>query len=168
MKSDGRVLPAFFVMGRDGGHFLPSDAMPDDSAKDDFAETARLFSIAHAGTMGVLIAEAWTVIAKPGHDINLTVAPSQSPERREIVLLAGESRSEQQHRLLLIDRDVKGKFIKFNKYQIPGVDGVRGRFSQFVSPDAPTEQERAIATALLRQQGIDVGHQRSVRPRFHM
>ena len=50
MRNIGRVPPTLFLIGADGPVLFIPENMADDSAKDDFATTARLMCIAHAAS----------------------------------------------------------------------------------------------------------------------
>jgi hypothetical protein len=59
MRNIGRVPPTLFLIGANGLVMFIPDNLADDSAKDDFATTARLMCIAHAATATVMTLEAW-------------------------------------------------------------------------------------------------------------
>ena len=58
-RNIGRVPPTLFLIGANGLVMFIPDNLADDSAKDDFATTARLMCIAHAATATVMTLEAW-------------------------------------------------------------------------------------------------------------
>ena len=95
MRNTGRVIPALFLIGPDGPLMFVPESLADEHAKDDFATQARLMCIAHAATARVMTLEAWAKFAKPGEKFDLTEAPSEAFDRREFVVLMGESHDGQ-------------------------------------------------------------------------
>ena len=91
MRNMGRVPPTLFLIGADGPVLFIPESMADDRAKDDFAATARLMCIAHAASACVMTLEAWAKFATPGEKLDMTEAPSEAFDRREVVVLMGES-----------------------------------------------------------------------------
>ena len=102
MGNSGRVTPALFFLGLDGqGMFVPQ-SLADDSAKDDFADQARLACVAHAAYACVMVLEAWARFAKPGEKLDTSEPPSEAMDREEYVILMGESRQGNRPRFLPI------------------------------------------------------------------
>ena len=56
-------------------------------------------------------------------------APSDPFDRREFVILMGESHEAQKQEFLPIIRRDKGKFFGFDESEVLGVDELKGRFA---------------------------------------
>jgi hypothetical protein len=157
MRNIGRVPPALFLLGADGPVMFLPENMADDSAKDDFATTARLMCIAHAATATVMTLEAWAKFAKPGEKFDMTEPPSEAFDREEVVVLMGESRDGQKQKFLPIIRSGNGKFFGFGESDAPDMDEMKGRFAQILPPKVPDDEMRLLAKAMLKVKGVKVG-----------
>jgi len=153
MRGTGRVTPTLFLIGPDGPLMFVPDSLADEQAKDDFANKARLVCIAHAATACVMALEAWAKFAKPGEKLDMTEAPSEAFDRREVVVLMGESRDGQKQKFLPIIRSGNGKFFGFGEAEDPGADEMKGRFVQILPTKAPDEGLREVAKAMLKVKG---------------
>ena len=98
--------------------------------------------------------EAWAKFAKPGEKFDMTEAPSQAFDRREFVVLMGESRDAQKQKFLPIIRSGNGKFFGFGESEVPDMDEMKGRFAQILPPKVPDEQIRLVAKAMLKVKGV--------------
>ena len=171
MRKFSRLTPALFLIGADGQllMFVP-DNLADDAAKDDFATTARLVCIAHGATACVMVLEAWAKFATPGEKLDVSEPPSEAFDRREVVVLMGESREMQRQKFLPILRSGNGKFFGFGEPHVPGVDRMEGRFAQILPPKVPDEATREVVQAMLKVKGIakakSLGGPLRSRPRF--
>jgi hypothetical protein len=154
MGNSGRMAATLFLVGPDGPLMFMPESLADDSAKDDFATKARLMCIAHAATACVMAMEAWAKFAKPGEKFDVTEAPSEAFDRREFVILMGESREAQKQKFLPIIRSDNGKFFGFGEPEVPGADELKGRFAQILPPKMPDPQTRLVAQALLKLKGV--------------
>ena len=154
MRNIGRVPPTLFLIGADGPVMFIPESMADDRAKDDFAATARLMCIAHAASACVMTLEAWAKFAQPGEKLDMTEAPSEAFDRRELVVLMGESRNGQKQRLLPIIRSDNGKFFGFGESELPELDEMKGRFAQLLPTKVPDDGLRQVAKAMLKVQGV--------------
>jgi hypothetical protein len=154
MRGTGRVTPALFLAGPDGPLMFVPESLADVDAKDDFAQTAQLMCIAHGATACVMALEAWAKFAKPGEKFDLTEAPSEAFDRREFVVLMGETRSGHKQKYLPIIRSGNGKFFGFGEAEDPGADEVKGRFAQFLPPKVPDDAMREVAKAMLKVKGV--------------
>jgi len=154
MRNIGRVPPTLFLIGADGPVIFIPENMADERAKDDFAATARLLCIAHAASACVMTLEAWAKFATPGEELDMTEAPSEAFDRRELVVLMGESRDGQKQRLLPIIRSDNGKFFGFGESEVPVMDEMKGRFAQLLPTKAPDDGLREVAKAMLKLQGV--------------
>jgi hypothetical protein len=98
--------------------------------------------------------EAWAKFAKPGEKLDLTEAPSEAFDRRELVVLMGESRNGQKQKLLPIIRSDNGKFFGFGECEVPEMDEMKGRFAQLLPTKVPDDELRQIAKAMLKVKGV--------------
>ena len=156
MRNIGRVPPTLFLIGADGPVIFIPENMADDGAKDDFATTARLMCIAHAATATVMTLEAWMKTATPGEKLDMTEPPSEAFDRREVVVLMGESRDGQKQKFLPIIRSDNGKFFGFGEFDVPVMDQMKGRFAQILPPKVPDAQLREVAKVMLKVKGVKV------------
>ena len=158
----GRLPPTLFLTGPDGLLMFMAESLADDSAKDDFATYARLACIAHGATAVVMALEAWIKFAKPGEKLDETEPPSEAVDRREVIVLMGESRSGQKQKFLPIIRSGNGKFFGLGDDEAPAMDQMKGCFAQILPPKPPTAEIRALAQTLLKGGG---GSKLGVMPR---
>ena len=154
MRGTGRVTPTLFLIGPDGPLMFVPESLADDGAKDDFATNARLICIAHAATACVMALEAWAKFAKPGEKFDMTEPPSEAFDRREVVVLIGESRDAHKQKFLPIIRSGNGKFFGFGESEVPGMDEMKGRFAQILPSKVPDEGLREVARAMLKVKGV--------------
>lgn len=154
MRNTGRVTPALFLLGPDGPLMLVPESLADESAKDDFANNARLMCIAHGATAVVMVLEAWAKFATPGEKFDMTEPPSEAFDRREVVVLMGESRDGPKQKFLPIIRSGNGKFFGFGESDVPVMDQMTGRFAQILPPKVPDDEMRLVAKAMLKVKGV--------------
>lgn len=167
MRCRGAVPVTLFLLGPQGpAVFIPS-TFGSDSSKDAFAFDARLVCIAHGATHVVMIAESWEVLAGPGVPLDPSQRPSESPHRREVIALMGESAGIQQMKILPIRRSPDGGFTGFGEVSILPCDNIEGRFARLLPERPPTPREQARARLLLMSRGIgmDVPSRQQVRER---
>lgn len=154
MRNMGRLPPTLFLIGPDGPLMFMPESLADESAKDDFATSARLMCIAHAATSVVMALEAWAKFATPGEKFDMTEAPSEAFDRREFVVLMGESHSGQKQKFLPIIRSGNGKFFGFGESEVPTMDEMKGRFAQLLPTKVPDAATRELAKAMLKVKGV--------------
>ena len=154
MRNLGRVPPTLFLIGADGPVLFIPENLADDRAKDNFAATARLMCIAHAASACVMTLEAWAKFAKPGEELEMTEAPSEAFDRRELVVLMGESRDGQKQKFLPIIRSDNGKFFGLGESEVPDMNEMTGRFAQLLPTKVPDDGLRQVAKAMLKVQGV--------------
>jgi hypothetical protein len=154
MRNIGRLQPTIFILGIEGPQMLTADCLDSDEAKEDFARAARLLSIARSATASVMAAESWGVFAKPDESLDVTTPPSQSPHRKELIVLAGEAHGERRNKILLVLRNQTGQFAAIEELSLPKIDMVGGRFAELLSSTPASEAQRNKAEAILRAQGI--------------
>ena len=163
MRNMGRVPPTLFLIGADGPVLFIPENMADDRAKDDFATTARLMCIAHAASACVMTLEAWAKFATPGEKLDLTEAPSEAFDRREVVVLMGESRDGQKQKFLPIIRSDNGNFFGFGESEVPKMNEMKGRFAQILPTKVPDDGLRQVANAMLKVKGVKFGQPGNAR-----
>jgi hypothetical protein len=149
MRQFGHITPALFFIGSDGQGIFAPESMADDSEKDDFATMARLACIAHGASCCVMVLEAWAKFGQPDEKLDLSEPPSEALDRKEYVILMGESRNGNRQRFLPIIRSGNGKFFGFGDSNEPGVD-MQGRFAGILTPKVPDTRARALAAAMLQ------------------
>ena len=154
MRNMGRMPPTLFLIGPDGPLMLMPESLADDSAKDNFATNARLMCIAHAATSVVMALEAWAKFATPGEKFDETERPSEAIDRREFVILMGESHSGQKQKFLPIIRSGNGKFFGFGESEVPEMDEMKGRFAQLLPTKIPDAAMCALAKGMLKVKGV--------------
>ncbi len=154
MRARGKVPPALLAVGPGGPLFFIPSTLADERAKDNFANTARLICIAHAATAAVMILEAWMKLAAPDGSLDLSVPPSESLLRREIVLLTGETRARVQQKILPIIRTGAGGFFGFGEFEGPAATSFQGRFAQILPPKPPSPEMQNKARTLLAAMGV--------------
>ena len=133
--------------------FVP-DSLMDVRAKNNFANTARLICLGYEVTAAVLVLEAWMKIAKPGETLDMTEPPSEAFDRREVVVLTGETAQHCKQMLLPIIRTDAGGFFGFGEHDGPKLDNFTGRFAQLLPPKRPGAEGMELARALLAAMGI--------------
>ena len=155
MRNGGTMAPTLFIIGADGPVMFVPESLANDGEKDAFATTARLMCIAHAASVVVMAMEAWIKTATPGETLDLTEPPSEAFDRKEVIVLMGESRDGHKQKFLPIIRSGNGKFFGFGESDIPVLDKMEGRFAQILPPNVATAQHRALAKAMLKVKGVN-------------
>jgi hypothetical protein len=149
MNNSGRVTPTCFLLAADGQCMLTPQSLADTGEKEEFANLLRLACIAHDATACVMVLEAWAKFATPGEPLDTTEAPSEAIDRKEFVILTGESRQGNRQQFLPIVRYDNGKFFRLGDPYEPGAD-MKGRFAQILPPDKPDAAAREVARAMLQ------------------
>ena len=167
LRETGCMPPVLFLVGLDGPQMLVPDSLADAAAKDDFATTARLMCIAHGATACVMGLEAWAKFATAQEALDPAEPPSESFDRKEIVVLMGEDRTGKKQKLLPIVRSDNGTFFGFAEGNLPAFDGMEGRFAQILPPNIPAEKDRSLAKAILQVKGVAAGRPATKPPRRH-
>ena len=93
-------------------------------------------------------------LAKPGKALDMTEPPSEAFDRREVVVLTGETAQHCKQLLLPIIRTDAGGFFGLGEHDGPKIDNFTGRFAQLLPPKQPTGEARELARALLASMGI--------------
>ncbi len=156
MRTSGSVPPTLMAHTPEGFILFTPSRLDSEAAKDDFARTGRLIAIGYRAAAVVMILESWaTFAARPGAPLPKG-RPSQSPDRKEIVAVMGESRDGRAQQFLFIQRDAAGKFTGFGTSLLPQFDKLEGRFAGMIPPNAPTDEDTRKAQALLAAMGVTV------------
>lgn len=156
MRTTGSVLATVIADTDEGYVFCMPSALADEAAKDHFAEVARLFAVAHDARALAMVVEAWAKLPDAKGHLDTETPPSQSPDRKEVVVLILEDHSRNATSMLPILRDQGGAFTGFGD---PGplVFGKSvGRFSALMPRNKPSVREAAAAKGALLKLGMTV------------
>jgi hypothetical protein len=148
MYGEGHCPPRLFMDGIEGKAIFSPPKMSSEQAKDNFATMAKLVCIAHGANATVFVSEAWMLKPKEGQKVDLSVRPSQSPDRQEAVIIMGESREGCYQKFLPILRHGNGKFKGLGQASVEE-NQTEGRFAQFVPRVPPNEEDRERAKRVL-------------------
>ena len=159
MRSTGSVPPTVIADTADGFIFCMPSGMPDEAAKDRFADIARFLAIAHNARAIVMVVEAWVRMAKPGIQLDTVTPPSQSPDRQEMVVLMLEDQARSSTGLLPIMREDSGVFREFGQSPELNFTSTTGRFTGLMPKHMPGASEVAMAKAELLRLGMCVVNQ---------
>ena len=154
--SAGMVPPTLMALTPEGFLMHVARRNSTEQDKDRLAKVMRLIAAGYKASAVATIMESWILVPKRrGQEVDLSVPPSQSPDREEVVLIAGESREGTANRFLFIQRDSSGKFAGFGTSLLP--DGkLEGRFAGLMPPKEPTDEMAATARNLLKVMGVAV------------
>jgi hypothetical protein len=141
---------------KDGFIFCMPSGRPDEAAKDQFADVARLLAVAYAARAIVMVVEAWVRMATPGGHLDTDTPPSQAADRQEMVALILEGHSRCGTCLLPIMRDVFGGFLEFGGNTVPEFTSAAGRFTGLMPEQVPSSNDAVTAQAALRALGMCV------------
>ena len=154
MRNIGHVPPALLAESPSGLiHFVP-DSLKDERAKDNLANTARLICVGYEVTAAVLVLEAWMKMARPGETLDMTEPPSEAFDRREVVVLTGETVQHCKQMLLPIIRADAGGFFGLGEHVGPKLYNFEGRFAQLLPPMRPGGEGIELARAMLATMGV--------------
>ena len=113
MRTTGSVPPTVIADTDEGYVFCMPSELADDAAKDRFADVTRLFAIAQTARSLVMVVEAWARVPDASGHLDTETPPSQSPDRKEVVVLMLEDHSRNATVMLPIVRDAAGAFTSF-------------------------------------------------------
>ncbi len=159
MRITGSVPPTVIADTVDGFIFCMPSGMPDEAAKDRFADVARFLAIAHNARAIVMVAEAWVRVAVPGIQLDTDTPPSHSPDHQEMVVLMLEDQTRSSTDLLPILRDTSGVFREFGQSPALNFTSTTGRFTGLMPKHVPGADEVAMAKAELLKLGMCVVNQ---------
>ncbi len=156
MKKSGCLAPVMMASTREGVIIFSPDQLTDTGAKDDFANKVRLITASYGTAAVVLILESWITKAKPGEGLDTLTPPSESYERKEVVVLIGQSPQGNITHLLPIHRLGNGKFWNLGDAEEMPADSFEGRFAKLLPPDPVDEKTRMMGRMLLEAMGVKV------------
>ena len=160
MRNIGHVPPTMLAMTPEGTlTFLP-DGLEDENAKTSFANTARMICVGYGATDVVMILESWATFAKEGKKLDDT-PPSEAMDRKEFVVLMGETTGKKTTEFLPILRTDAGGFFGFGEFDSSGLEGFQGRFAETLPPIKPDKKMMAMAQMLLQVMGVKKSSLRS-------
>lgn len=146
MRESGQVPPTIFIASDSGVQEFRSEVLTDVASKDKMVQTARLLAIANKARGVTVLLECWARTAsKPG---------GQLGDRQESVIIVTETRGDPRALLLRLDRNSKGRFVRFTKMDLPSLTSIAGRFAGLLSPKGPSAQDIHQAEVLLGMFGI--------------
>jgi len=154
MRTTGSVPPTVIADTNDGYVFCMPTGLTDDAAKDRFAEVARLFAVAHEANALVMIAEAWARLPDASGHLDTETPPSESPDRKEVVVLMLEDHSRNATCMLPILRGESGAFTAFGDSGPMHFGESVGRFAGLMPRNKPSRREAAQAKATLLSLGM--------------
>jgi len=154
IRETGEMRAAIFIHGQEGKTIFRPKSMATEAAKDEYAADARIVCMAEGADAVVYCSEAWMLSPKTGRSVDLTMPPSKSPDRQEVLVLMGESREGYLHKSLPICRSESGKFAGFGEATELWPDRVEGRFGQLLSEEKPSADERELAKLILHSRGL--------------
>jgi len=152
MRNDGSVRPAMFANSPDGIlNFMPND-FHDEKAKDFFTNSARLICATYGATSVVMVLESWVKFGK--QDEQDDTPPSEAFDRKEFIILTGETKGKKTTEFLPILRTDAGTFFGFGEFDSSKLEGFQGRFTEMLPPKKPTKEMQIVAHALLERIGV--------------
>ena len=86
--------------------------------------------------------------------VRLWGEPSEAFDRREFVVLMGESHEGQKQEFLPIIRSGNGKLFGFGESEVPEMDEMKGRFAQILPTKVPDAAMRDLAKVMLKVKGV--------------
>jgi hypothetical protein len=98
-----------------------------------------------------MILESWAVVASRPEQTIPDCPPSQSPNRIEVVAIAGEVKGISAQQILTITRNADGGFVGFTT--LSESDGMQGRFAEILPPKKPDETQAQMAKFALAGMG---------------
>jgi len=155
MRTTGSVPATVIADTNEGFVFCMPAGLPDEAAKDQFADVARLEAVAHGARAIAMVVEAWVRLARPGGHLDLDTPPPQAADRQEMVVLMLD-RTRCANTFLPITRDVFGKFLEFGECPTPEFTSTSGRFSGLMPKRPQSAREVTMAKAALQAMGMRV------------
>ncbi len=156
MRTTGSVPPTVIADTDEKYVFCMPSELADDAAKDRFADVTRLFAIAQAARSLVMVVEAWARLPDARGHLDTETPPSQSPDRKEVVVLMLEDHSRNATVMLPILRDANGAFTGFGDPGPMHFGESVGRFSGLMPKNKPSVREAAQARSTLLGLGMQI------------
>jgi hypothetical protein len=155
--ASGSVPATLMALTPEGFIMHIPNRFKNETDKEHFAKTIRLMAVAYKATAVAMISESWIVTKKSrDRDLDLSVPPSQSPDREEVVSIMAESREGRGQRFLFIQRDSLGRFTGFGTSLLPQIQEIEGRFAGLLPPNEPTDEMAMAARNLLQAMGVAI------------
>jgi hypothetical protein len=154
LRTGGQLPPVVFATTEKGDIWFLPNGLPDVRAKNEFANTTRLICAAYDAKAVVMALESWMTVAKPGEAFDADTPPSEAFDRREVVVLLGETAGQTKQKLLPIIRTDAGGFFGFGEFDSKPFDNFQGRFSGLLPPRIPDAGQRLLAKAVLAAMGV--------------
>ena len=158
MRTTGSVPSTVLADTEDGYVFCMPDQLGDEAAKDRFAEVARLFAVACRARALVMIVESWVRLPDASGHLDTSVAPSESPDRREMVALLLEDAACSATRLIPIIRHEQGGFAGFGDSGALSFGESEGRFSRLMPKHRPSSLDVERARQQLKLLGMNIAN----------
>jgi len=155
----GRIEPMLFIHGENGIAVFTPKEFKNERSKDEFANLAKLACIATGADATVFVSEAWMKRPKKGEKLDLSRPPSSFPDREEVAIMMGQTRTACEQRLLPMIRSKDGKFLGFGNEHRMNPDRMKGRFANFIPWGYPPPEVRAAAEAALDKLGVEIRKQ---------
>ncbi len=151
LRNGGEIPPTAMALNSDGILLMVPPKIGSEEDKDQFANSARLLAIGYDVKAVCMILESWAVVAdRPGQTLP-DCPPSQSPNRIEVVAIAGEVKGISAQQILTISRNADGDFEGFTT--LSESDGMQGRFAEILPPKKPDETQAQMAKFALASMG---------------
>jgi hypothetical protein len=158
IKQTGKIPPTLLIHGEDGVTMFGAKALSDDRSKERFVNFAKLACIATNADATVFVSEAWMKTARHGEKLDVSRSPSSYPDREEVAIMMGQTRTSGQQRVLPMIRSSDGKFMGFGNENRINADRIEGRFTNFIPWEYPPLEMRAVARAALDKLGVQIGN----------
>ena len=156
LQKIGSVPPALVALTTVGLMVFVPSGLEDTDAKNKFASTGCLLAVGYKASALVMILDSWATFRKrPGLPLP-EGPPSQSPDRKEVVVLMGETRDTRAQQFLFIQRNSSKNFTGFGTSLLPQFDQLEGRFAQIIPPKVPNDSDALMARTLLIAMGVNV------------
>ena len=154
MRTTGSVPPTVIADTDEGYVFCMPTALTDETAKDRFAEVAKLFAVAYRARALVKVVESWVRLPDSRGHLDTNIRPSEAADRKEMVALLLEDRGTSATRLIPILRDSNEAFTDLGPDAPLEIGDSAGRFSQLMPRHKPSADECAKAKHTLFSLGM--------------
>lgn len=159
MLCRGGVPLSLMILGAEGLMVHATDEQDSQEKKQRFGSIAKVAAAACKATSLAVIAESWLsgLDARANDKTASTISPCEAPDRKEVVMLIGQSRNANITRFLSIERDSSGVFTGFGPSLLPDLDGVpEGQFARLMPVREPNDQDALVAFHALQSVGINI------------
>jgi hypothetical protein len=151
------LFPSLFAASPQGLFLFGSEPVSEELEKKEFSTDARLVCTAQAATAVVVAVEAWVLEARRGERLPPGMRPSESPRRKECIVLSGEAVGGlYRQRLAPILRDGRGRFSGLGPATAPPPGPPEGPLARLLPEAPPTPEVRAFASSLLQARGVNL------------